>query len=405
MALVPSSAVGSPLIAEVDMGGSDPSSTVRATVVQASTVFYDTPATLGNFDVASRDSFWSSRFLISCLLLLAAYEALCISSCTPRVQIVAMLEPQSLLLMFPFASYKAERLIAEAASYGSQLVVFPEAFIGGYPRGSTFGVTIGSRSAKGKEEFRKYHAAAIDVPGPEVDRLAALAGKYKIFLVMGVIERAGYTLYCTVLFFDPQGQYLGKHRKLMPTALERIIWGFGDGSTIPVFETPIGKIGALICWENRMPLLRTALYGKGVEIYCAPTADARDVWQASMVHIALEGGCFVLSANQFCRRKDYPPPPDYVFAGAEEEPSMDSVVCAGGSVIISPSGAVLAGPNYEGEALISADLDLGEIVRAKFDFDVVGHYSRPEVLSLTVKDDPQNPVSFTSAEKTESIQK
>lgn len=347
MALVPSTAVDPPLIAEVDMGGaSDPSSvTVRATVVQASTVFYDTLATLD----------------------------------------------------------KAERLIAEAAAYGAQLVVFPEAFIGGYPRGSNFGVTIGSRSAKGREEFRKYHAAAIDVPGPEVDRLAAMAGKYKIFLVMGVIERAGYTLYCTVLFFDPQGQYLGKHRKLMPTALERVIWGFGDGSTIPVYETPIGKIGALICWENRMPLLRTALYGKGIEIYCAPTADAREVWQASMTHIALEGGCFVLSANQFCRRKDYPPSPDYVFAGVDDEPSPDSVVCAGGSVIISPSGAVLAGPNYDGEALISADLDLGEIVRAKFDFDVVGHYSRPEVLSLTVKDNTLNPVSFTSA--AESSQK
>ncbi|XP_038973894.1 bifunctional nitrilase/nitrile hydratase NIT4B-like [Phoenix dactylifera] len=350
MALVPAStSVESPVIAEVDMGGgSDPSSvTVRATVVQASTVFYDTPATLD----------------------------------------------------------KAERLIAEAAAYGSQLVVFPEAFIGGYPRGSTFGVTIGSRSVKGREEFRKYHAAAIDVPGPEVDRLAAMAGKYKVFLVMGVIERAGYTLYCTVLFFDPQGLYLGKHRKLMPTSLERVIWGFGDGSTVPVYETPLGKIGALICWENRMPLLRTALYGKGIEIYCAPTADARDVWQASMTHIALEGGCFVLSANQFCRRKDYPPPPDYVFAGVEDEPPPDSVVCAGGSVIISPFGAVLAGPNYEGEALISADLDLGEIVRAKFDFDVVGHYSRPEVLTLTVKDHPQNPVSFASAAKTENSQK
>ncbi|XP_072956663.1 bifunctional nitrilase/nitrile hydratase NIT4B-like [Typha angustifolia] len=348
MALVPANSVEPPLIAEVEMNGSDPTSTtVRATVVQASTVFYDTPATLD----------------------------------------------------------KAERLIADAASYGSQLVVFPEAFVGGYPRGATFGVTIGSRSAKGREEFRKYHAAAIDVPGPEVDHLAAMAGKYKIFLVMGVIERAGYTLYCTVLFFDPQGQYLGKHRKLMPTALERVIWGFGDGSTIPVYETPLGKIGALICWENRMPLLRTALYGKGIEIYCAPTADSREVWQASMTHIALEGGCFVLSANQFCRRKDYPPPPDYVFAGVEDEPSPDTVVCAGGSVIISPSGAVLAGPNYEGEALITADLDLGEITRAKFDFDVVGHYSRAEVLSLTVKDHPQSPVTFTSAAKTESSQK
>lgn len=225
MALLASGSVDPPIIAEVEMNGSDlGSTTVRATVVQASTVFYDTPATLE----------------------------------------------------------KAERLIAEAASYGSQLVVFPEAFIGGYPRGSTFGVTIGSRSAKGKEEFRKYYASAIDVPGPEVDRLAALAGKYKVFLVMGVIERAGYTLYCTVLFFDPQGLYLGKHRKLMPTALERIIWGFGDGSTIPVYDTPLGKIGALICWENRMPLLRTAMYAKGVEIYCAPTADARETWLASI---------------------------------------------------------------------------------------------------------------------------
>ncbi|KAM7275413.1 hypothetical protein ACFE04_017279 [Oxalis oulophora] len=328
-----------PIFAEVDMAADTSGPIVRATVVQASTIFYDTPATLD----------------------------------------------------------KAERLLAEAAGYGSQLVVFPEAFIGGYPRGSNFGVTIGNRTAKGKEDFRKYHASAIDVPGPEVDRLAAMAGKYKVYLVMGVVERDGYTLYCTVLFFDNQGHYLGKHRKVMPTALERIIWGFGDGSTIPVFETPLGKIGAAICWENRMPLLRTAMYAKGIEIYCAPTADARELWQASVTHIAMEGGCFVLSANQFCRRKDYPPPPDYIFSGTEEDLTPDSVVCAGGSVIISPSGTVLTGPNYDGEALISADLDLGEIARAKFDFDVVGHYARPEVLSLIVKDHPTKPVTFSSS--------
>lgn len=350
MALVPTPTpvTEEPVTAEVDMGSESAATTVRATVVQASTIFYDTPATLD----------------------------------------------------------KAERLISDAAGYGAQLVVFPEAFIGGYPRGSTFGVTIGSRSAKGKEDFRKYHSSAIDVPGPEVERLAAMAGKYKVYLVMGVIEREGYTLYCTVLFFDSQGRYLGKHRKLMPTALERVIWGFGDGSTIPVYDTVVGKIGALICWENRMPLLRTAMYGKGVEIYCAPTADGRDVWQASMTHIALEGGCFVLSANQFCRRKDYPPPPDYTFTTSfgEEDLSPDSVVCPGGSVIISPSGTVLAGPNYDGEALISADLDLGEIARAKFDFDVVGHYSRPDVLSLIVKDHPTTPVSYMStAPKAESL--
>ncbi|XP_020518409.1 bifunctional nitrilase/nitrile hydratase NIT4A isoform X2 [Amborella trichopoda] len=297
--------------------GSDTQS-VRATVVQASTVFYDTPATLD----------------------------------------------------------KAERLIADAATYGAQLVVFPEAFIGGYPRGSNFGGAIACRTAKGNEEFRKYHASAVGVPGPEVERLAGMAG-----------------------------QYMGKHRKLMPTALERVIWGFGDGSTIPVFETPIGKLGSLICWENRMPLLRTAMYGKGVEIYCAPTADARETWQSSMTHIALEGGCFVLSANQFCRRNDYPPPPDYVYGNMEEELSPDSVVCSGGSVIISPSGAVLAGPNYESEALISADLDFGEIVRAKFYFDVVGHFARPDVMSLTVMDHPLVPVSFASNTNAEGPKK
>ena len=338
MALSPAS-VG-PVISEVEMnaGADQGATTVRATVVQACSVFYDTPATLD----------------------------------------------------------KAEKLIAEAAGYGSQLVLFPEVFVGGYPHGSTFGLTIGSRSAKGKEDFRKYHAAAIDVPGPEVSRLAALAGKYNVFLVIGVVERAGYTLYNTVLSFDSLGKYLGKHRKLMPTALERVFWGCGDGSTIPVYDTPLGKVGAVICWENRMPLIRTAMYAKGVQIYCAPTADALPSWQASMTHIALEGGCFVLTANQFCRRKDFPPPPEYTFGGHEEEPSPETAVCPGGSAIISPSGTVLAGPNYEGEALLTADLDLGEIVRAKFDFDVVGHYARPEVLSLTVKTEPKHAVSFTS---------
>lgn len=327
------------VFAEVEMGVSSGSRSVRATVVQASTIFYDTPATLD----------------------------------------------------------KAERLIAEAATQGSQLVVFPEAFLGGYPRGNTFGVVIGSRTPKGKEDFRKYHASAINVPGPEVDRLASLAGRYKMSIVMGCIERAGGTLYCTVLLFDSGGEYLGKHRKLMPTASERLIWGFGDGSSLPVFDTSVGKLGAIICWENRMPLLRTAMYGKGIELYCAPTADARGSWQASMLHIALEGGCFVLSANQFCRRRDYPPAPEYIYGGfGEDEPGQEEVVCAGGSVIISPSGTILAGPNFDGEALITADLDMADIVRAKFDFDVVGHYARPDVLSLTVRDQAFQPVTYTS---------
>ncbi|KAJ4821946.1 Bifunctional nitrilase/nitrile hydratase nit4b [Turnera subulata] len=314
------------------------STTVRATIVQASTVLFDTPATLD----------------------------------------------------------KAERLLAEAAGNGSQLVVFPEAFVGGYLRGSTCGTAIAYQAPKGREEFRKYHASAISVPGPEVDRLAGMAGKYKVHLVMGAIEKDGYTLYCTVLFFDPEGRYMGKHRKLMPTSAERIVWGFGDGSTLPVFDTPIGKLGAVICWENKMPLLRTAMYAKGIEIYCAPTSDDLDSCPSNMVHIATEGGCFVLAAVQFLKRKDYPPPPEYVFAN-EQDLTPDSVVQRGGSIIVSPSGAVLAGPNYEGEALISADLDLKEIPRAKLGFDVVGHYSRPDIFSLTVRDQPASIVAFTSS--------
>ncbi|XP_070044379.1 bifunctional nitrilase/nitrile hydratase NIT4A isoform X5 [Nicotiana tomentosiformis] len=291
---------------------------------------------------------------------------------------------------------KAEMLLFHAARHGAQLVVFPEAFIGGYPRGSTFGISIGNQTNKGKEDFRKYNASAIDVPGPEVDRLAAAAGKYKVYVVIGVIERDGHILYSTVLFFNSQGCYLGKHRKIMPTGLERVIWGSGDGSTIPVYDTPLGKIGAAICWENRMPLLRTAMFAKGIEIYCAPTADDRNVWLASMTHIALEGGCFVLSAHQCCRRKDYPPASEYVFSGTEEDLTPDSIVCDGGSVIISPSGDVLAGPLNGMEGFVFANLDLGEIARAKFDFDVVGRDARPEVLSLIVRDQPVSAVSFTS---------
>ncbi|KAL0710157.1 hypothetical protein Bca4012_017137 [Brassica carinata] len=314
------------------------SSMVRATIVQASTVYNDTPKTIE----------------------------------------------------------KAEKLIAEAASNGSDLVVFPEGFIGGYPRGFRFGLAVGIFNEDGRDEFRKYHASAIHVPGPEVDKLAELARKNNVYLVMGAIEKEGYTLYCTALFFSSEGRFLGKHRKVMPTTTERCIWGFGDGSTIPVYDTPIGKLGAAICWENRMPLYRTALYGKGVELYCAPTADGSKEWQSSMMHIAMEGGCFVLSACQFCLRKDFPERVDHLFTDWYDDQHDEAIVSQGGSVIISPLGKVLAGPNFESEGLITADLDLGDIARAKLYFDVVGHYSKPDVFNLTVNEHPKKPVTFVS---------
>ena len=286
---------------------------------------------------------------------------------------------------------RVARFTAEAANDRAQLVVFPEAFVSGYPKGADFGTVVGSRSPEGREWFRRYYESSVEIPGAAVERLAEIARFNAVHLVVGVIERAGGTLYCTVLFFGPGGEFLGKHRKLMPTAMERLIWGFGDGSTIPVVETPLGRIGAVICWENYMPQLRLAMYAQGIELYCAPTVDDRETWLPTMRHIALEGRCFVLSANQFSRRSDYPA--DYPVQSA----SAQAILISGGSCIVDPLGQILAGPARNGEALLTADLELAEITRGKFDLDVVGHYARPDVFRLVVDGTSQAPVSWRSA--------
>lgn len=271
---------------------------------------------------------------------------------------------------------KAERVIAEAALGGARLLVFPEAFVGGYPKGAGFGARVGSRSAEGRKLFRRYYETAVDVPGPATNRLGDAARQCGIWLVIGVIERDAGTLYCTALFFGPDGALAGKHRKLMPTASERLIWGFGDGSTLPVIETGFGKAGAVICWENYMPLLRAAMYARGIQLYCAPTVDDRETWPVTMWHIALEGRCFVLSACQYV-------------AGDGPAPLI-----RGGSLIVGPLGVVLAGPSYDGECILYADLDVGEIAEGKFDLDVAGHYARPDVFRLEVNTAPAPPVAF-----------
>lgn len=288
---------------------------------------------------------------------------------------------------------KVDVLCGEAARQGARLVVFPEAFVSAYPRGLDFGAVVGSRSAEGRRDFQRYWESSVDVPGAAVDALGRSARATNIYLVIGVIERDGGTLYCTVLFFAPDGAYLGKHRKLMPTASERLVWGFGDGSTMPVFDTPLGKIGAVICWENYLPLMRAAMYAKGIELYCAPTADPRDSWTASMRHIAVEGRCFVLSCNQFNRRSDFPA--DYR-AALSNDP--DAVVTRGGSCIVDPFGNFLAGPNFEGEAILTSEIDRGQIIRGKFDLDVVGHYARPDVFHLHVDERSKQPVTTVASD-------
>lgn len=276
---------------------------------------------------------------------------------------------------------KACSLAVDAAKQGAKLVVFPEAFVSVYPKGLDFGARVGMRSPEGRDDFRRYWESAIDVPGPATDILAASARDNNIYLVIGVIERDIGTLYCTVLFFAPDGRLMGKHRKLMPTAMERLIWGFGDGSTLPVFETPLGKIGSVICWENYMPMLRMAMYSKGIQLYCAPTADDRDTWIPTMQHIALEGRCFVLASCQYIKRGAYPK--DYLAIQGDDP---DTLIIRGGSCIVGPLGQILAGPDYEGECTLTADIDLGDIARGKYDFDVAGHYARPDVFRLYVNE-------------------
>ncbi|HLJ87831.1 MAG TPA: nitrilase-related carbon-nitrogen hydrolase [Candidatus Angelobacter sp.] len=306
---------------------------------------------------------------------------------------VAVVQAASVAFDYRQTLLKTADLAAQAAKEGAEIVLFPEAFISGYPRGLDFGAAVGSRTDAGREDFRRYWESAIDVPGPAVDALAEAARQNSIYLVVGVIERDRGTLYCCVLFFGSDGTFLGKHRKLMPTASERLIWGYGDGSTMPVFHTPHGRLGAVICWENYMPLMRTYMYSQGIEIYCAPTADHRDTWVASMQHIAVEGRCFVLSCNQFNRRRDFPQEYNSAFGDAP-----DTVISRGGSCIVDPFGKFLGGPNFEGEKILIADLDRNLIPKAKYDFDVVGHYSRPDVFRLVVDDQPK-PVVVTQQAK------
>jgi nitrilase len=288
----------------------------------------------------------------------------------------------------------AEWTRAAAAEGPLDLLVFPEAYIGGYPWGLAFGTAVGGRTPEGRRAWEAYHAGAIDVPGPETERLGEIARDAGAWLVVGVVERdrdhSGGTLFCTLLYFAPDGSLAGRHRKLKPTAQERIIWGEGDGSTMPVFDTGKGRVGGLICWENYMPLARMAMYGKGVEIYLAPTADARPRWQGTLQHIALEGRCFVLGCNQYVTREMYPEDLEL----REELERWPETLCRGGSAIWSPAGECVAGPLWDGEGMLRAELDLGEVVRGKFDFDVTGHYARPDVFHFRVDERPQPPVRY-----------
>ena len=295
---------------------------------------------------------------------------------------VAVVQASPVLFDLKATMEKTGGLVKEATENGARVILFPEVFLSGYPRGMGFGTLVGGRTPEGRELYYRLWQNAVEVPGKQTEELAAMAKKHKCYLIVGVTEkdRITDTLYCSLLYFSPQGKLLHKHRKIKPTAAERIIWGEGKGDDLNVIDTPLGKMGGLICWENYMPLARYALYEQGIHLYFAPTADCRDTWQSTMEHIACEGRCFVFGANQYLQKSDYPEDLQQLI-----DTSHPSLPSSGGSVIVSPLGKTLAGPLYDREGILYATIDLKEIVKAKMDFDVVGHYSRPDVFDYSWK--------------------
>lgn len=295
---------------------------------------------------------------------------------------VALIQDAPVLFDLALSLEKLEKLSVKAAKTGAKLILFPEAFLGGYPRGLSFGTVVGSRKPEGREDWFAYWNACPSITPQFEERIGGLAARLGVYIGIGIIEKSGTggSLYCSFVVFDPEGRLIHHHRKIKPTGTERLIWGEGNGQSLRTFDTEYGKMGSLICWENYMPLARMALYEGGMGIHLAPTADSRDSWQASMVHIALEGRCFVLSVNQFVSKDMYPE------KYQSELKDQASIMSRGGSVIISPLGEILAGPLFDKAGIVSAELDLDLIVKSRLDFDAVGHYSRPDIFQFSLRD-------------------
>ena len=280
---------------------------------------------------------------------------------------------------------KVASLSEKYAAEGCQLLVFPESFIPGYPRGFTFGATVGNRTKSGRELYAQYHENSIDLAGKDLEFLETIARKNNIYMVLGVTEKEATngSLYCSMIYLSPASGLLGVHRKIKPTGTERIIWAEGDASSLVTFDTPVGRLGGLICWENYMPLARISMYRKGVQLYIAPTADARTEWISTLQHIALEGRCFVLGCNQYFTRSMYPE--NYLPLLQEDA----KVMCRGGSVIVSPLGKVIQGPLWDEAGALVASLDLDEVTQSKLDFDPNGHYTRDDLFGYDAEGQPE----------------
>lgn len=276
-------------------------------------------------------------------------------------------------------------LIDEAATNGAEFIVFPELCLPGYPFGMNFGFTVGSRKEAGRSDWQRYYEHSLVVPGEETKQLGEAARKYGVYLSIGISERDAVTgtLYNTNLLFNATGELTSVHRKLKPTGSERVVWGDANRGYFPVMDTPWGPVGSLICWESYMPLARVALYEKGITLYIAPNTNDNPEWQATIQHIALEGRLYVINSDMIITKDSYPRDLNEIDAVDR----LDSIVCRGGSSIIDPYGHYVVEPVWDKETILYATLDMNEVGRAKMEFDVCGHYARPDVLKLTVKEE------------------
>ena len=273
--------------------------------------------------------------------------------------------------------------IRRTAAEKAELIVFPELFIPGYPYGMTFGFTVGSRTEDGRKDWKLYYDNSIIVPGEETRLIGRAAKEAGVFISIGVSERDAVTgtLYNSNLFFSPDGELTSVHRKLKPTGAERVVWGDADRDFFPVAQTPWGPMGSMICWESYMPLARAALYQKGITLYISPNTNDNPEWQNTIRHIALEGRCYFINCDMYFTKDMYPAS---VLHCPDELARLPKTVCRGGSCIIDPYGHEETVPVWDREAVIYADLDMRKVPMSRMEFDVCGHYARPDVLKLTV---------------------
>ncbi|KAH0792961.1 carbon-nitrogen hydrolase family protein [Histomonas meleagridis] len=297
---------------------------------------------------------------------------------------IAVIQASPVLFNKKASTEKALSLIKECIEKKSELIVFPELFIPGYPYGMNFGFTVGSRNEAGRKDWFLYYENSIDIPGPETDLLGKAAKEANAWLSIGVSERDPITstLYNSNIFFSPDGNIVAVHRKLKPTGSERVVWGDANKNYFPIAQTPWGPMGSMICWESYMPLARAALYQKGITLYISPNTNDNEEWQYTIKHIAIEGHCYFINCDMFFTKEAYPSN----IRESDEIKKLPEIVCRGGSCIVDPYGHYLTEPVWDKEEIIFAQLDMDKVTASRMEFDVCGHYSRPDVLQLNVKD-------------------